>query len=938
MVATSIGEEGLDIGEVDMIICFDSQSSPIRMLQRMGRTGRKREGRILTLLTEGKEESNYKATQNQYKAVQKAITNQGKSFELWRESPRMIPNGMKHPPCVEQHMEITEYQKPAAVGGRRKSAALDGAAVSESTNSSDLTPSQLADRNFLLGQDIPVMKREAPNLNEKLHWQSQLQPTFQVAHSARSRALVELISLTDRIFGPDGSQRESMQSFETALLDGADKCLLYLAAGRRRTVRECLSDDDNERTKVEHRDGAAKKKRRSQIRDIVPLADLSTELLQPSTQDSDLPEIEWGRTGGKSKALSDKVTKDRPTSVEIDVSLKIATADPSVPKKSKPLHDIAPVVKRKAAQKTPVLKKEWFESTEALTPILNSTRQMNLRHRQNVTAIKPNAIAFESSNFRTPPLQSRVRSDDKTPPLVRDIERWRLVREFRNEIKQLQDEFETGGGNTPLAVRQSDLITGDSGGAEPASTFPVIMEASQRQVDDEEFDEFADGTSLLDIDIDQLIRDAENIERQQQQEQQQKTAGGEKYENPQDDPAVITISDSENAHCENHEIIKMKPQNVKKRSNQFLVQSSPSPDRSCGNPIAPARPSSSPNRMPGQRLKKRAGPRKKKLKNALNLFDTEAYLSDASGESESASGNAKGKRFRRELDEDDDEEALDSLYAQDPELAGFVVNTDDDDDDDDDTDDENRDRERAKIAQTQSFYARIGHSPVFNPNGYKMKFIRRGEQPLSSESEHPAATTSDIYEENSFVVNDSYMSSHAYDQSGSRSLDGTEDEDSLLNEITPVQMKRGRRLIQHTTNRPRLKPLDQLFSPSLNNAIDATDRSDPNYCRATSNSSCSSKLSSPPALANRRLAARRKMVVDDPSQLCQSLPRPPPPGPKRLIIAEDDSFSATQICVPKKESMSTVETVDIADVSLGIDIDALLDVLEATEQNEIIID
>lgn len=32
LVSTSIGEEGLDIGEVDLIICYDSQTSPIRMV------------------------------------------------------------------------------------------------------------------------------------------------------------------------------------------------------------------------------------------------------------------------------------------------------------------------------------------------------------------------------------------------------------------------------------------------------------------------------------------------------------------------------------------------------------------------------------------------------------------------------------------------------------------------------------------------------------------------------------------------------------------------------------------------------------------------------------------------------------------------------------------------------------------------------------------
>lgn len=56
LISTSVGEEGLDIGEVDLIICFDAKNSPIRQVQRMGRTGRKRQGKIIMLVTRGKEE------------------------------------------------------------------------------------------------------------------------------------------------------------------------------------------------------------------------------------------------------------------------------------------------------------------------------------------------------------------------------------------------------------------------------------------------------------------------------------------------------------------------------------------------------------------------------------------------------------------------------------------------------------------------------------------------------------------------------------------------------------------------------------------------------------------------------------------------------------------------------------------------------------------
>lgn len=56
LVSTCVGEEGLDIGEVDLIVCFDAQKNPIRLVQRMGRTGRKRQGRIVVILAVGREE------------------------------------------------------------------------------------------------------------------------------------------------------------------------------------------------------------------------------------------------------------------------------------------------------------------------------------------------------------------------------------------------------------------------------------------------------------------------------------------------------------------------------------------------------------------------------------------------------------------------------------------------------------------------------------------------------------------------------------------------------------------------------------------------------------------------------------------------------------------------------------------------------------------
>ena len=46
LVATRVGEEGLDIAEVNQVIFYDNVPSSIRFIQRRGRTGRKRYWKI----------------------------------------------------------------------------------------------------------------------------------------------------------------------------------------------------------------------------------------------------------------------------------------------------------------------------------------------------------------------------------------------------------------------------------------------------------------------------------------------------------------------------------------------------------------------------------------------------------------------------------------------------------------------------------------------------------------------------------------------------------------------------------------------------------------------------------------------------------------------------------------------------------------------------
>jgi fanconi anemia group M protein len=121
-VSTCVGEEGLDIGEVDLIICYDSQKSPIRLIQRMGRTGRKRAGRIIILLTEGKEEQSYQTSLAKKKSIYKIITNGSKNFRFYQHNPLMIPKELK-PKCHKIFIKIpgeTEANKTTEAKSKTK--------------------------------------------------------------------------------------------------------------------------------------------------------------------------------------------------------------------------------------------------------------------------------------------------------------------------------------------------------------------------------------------------------------------------------------------------------------------------------------------------------------------------------------------------------------------------------------------------------------------------------------------------------------------------------------------------------------------------------------------------------------------------------------------------------------------------------------------------
>ena len=59
LVSTAVGEEGLDIEEVDLVLFYEPVASEIRSIQRRGRTGRTKPGKVIFLITKDTRDEGY---------------------------------------------------------------------------------------------------------------------------------------------------------------------------------------------------------------------------------------------------------------------------------------------------------------------------------------------------------------------------------------------------------------------------------------------------------------------------------------------------------------------------------------------------------------------------------------------------------------------------------------------------------------------------------------------------------------------------------------------------------------------------------------------------------------------------------------------------------------------------------------------------------------
>jgi ATP-dependent DNA helicase MPH1 len=91
-------------------------------LQRVGRTGRKRDGYVHVLLSEIREELNWDKAKDTYGELQRCIV-RGDQLELYGDIPRLLPEHTK-PQVLEKKMEIEEYVRQEHTS-RKKSAVVN---------------------------------------------------------------------------------------------------------------------------------------------------------------------------------------------------------------------------------------------------------------------------------------------------------------------------------------------------------------------------------------------------------------------------------------------------------------------------------------------------------------------------------------------------------------------------------------------------------------------------------------------------------------------------------------------------------------------------------------------------------------------------------------------------------------------------------------------
>jgi ERCC4-related helicase len=121
LVATSVGEEGLDIPECGLVVFYEPAVSGIRYIQRRGRTGRKLPGKAVILVTDKTvDEYYFREGYRRAKRMDKILKQASqKTVKIERKAPKPPPGKpwpwtktVEEPePVIEIDVELNRFQR-----------------------------------------------------------------------------------------------------------------------------------------------------------------------------------------------------------------------------------------------------------------------------------------------------------------------------------------------------------------------------------------------------------------------------------------------------------------------------------------------------------------------------------------------------------------------------------------------------------------------------------------------------------------------------------------------------------------------------------------------------------------------------------------------------------------------------------------------------------
>lgn len=350
LVATSIGEEGLDIGEVDLIICYDASASPIRMLQRMGRTGRKRAGNIIVTLMRGKEENNFIKAKDGYQRMQLEIA-AGTRFNYHEElSCRIVPRDIQ--PVVDKKIveiplentqaELPEPSKRAKVPKRpaKKFHMPDG--VRQGFVKASRLDSELSDGSESAGEAQPRRREESPE---------PLPPLSEVLLDAAQQKDLERRYLDVKGDSPEIVETPRLDAFPA--LQRESRPIKYVAHGRlsKRTIKTLqlihgfvtgTGKDFEKNLHVEDRqEGILQAEKRASFLAGMASSQHNVDPTRSLTGDAAGSGIEPGPLPGDSSPSSRTLQSQRQMSSDIESEPKSSLPSP-IPRPRKIFHQPAP--------------------------------------------------------------------------------------------------------------------------------------------------------------------------------------------------------------------------------------------------------------------------------------------------------------------------------------------------------------------------------------------------------------------------------------------------------------------------------------------------------------------------------------------------------------------------------------------------------------------